>query len=88
MSFDTPRIQVRGPTLPSYETNYEYESNHEQKLRSNQHKNEKESINYVEQASTLIQTVFHSIQTQEKVDPKLQDKINKQLSKQLSKLLV
>ena len=83
MSFDTPRIQVRRPTFSEDETN------HEQKLRSNHESiNEDESMNYLEQASTLIKTVFHSIQMQEKVDPKLQEKINKRLSKQLSKLLV
>ena len=87
MSFDT----VRGPTFPAYEDYEEYEeTNHKKKLRSSYNKpiNEVESMNYVEKASTLIETVFHSIQMQEKVDPKLQDKINKQLSKQLSKLLV
>ena len=83
MSFDTPRIQVHGPTLSEYATNYG------QNWRSNDKPiNEVESINYVEQASTLIETVFHSIQMQEKVDPNIQDKINKRLSKQLSKLLV
>ena len=77
------RIQMRAPKLSEDETN------HEQNLRSNhESNNEVGSMNYLEQASTLIKTVFHSIQMQEKVDPKLQDKINKRLSKKLSKLLV
>ena len=82
MSFDTFGNR---PTFPAYETNDEanWRSNSDNKPI-----NEVESMNYLEKASTLIETVFHSIQMQEKVDPKLQDKINKQLSKQLSKLLV
>ena len=67
----------------------EDETNHGQNFRSKHESiNEVESMNYLEQASTLIKTVFHSIQMQEKVDPKLQDKINKRLLKQLSQLLV
>ena len=44
---------------------------------------EVDPMKYVEQASTLIENIFHSIQMQDKVDPKLQDKINQRLLKQL-----
>ena len=75
-------MRMRAPKFSALETSYG------QNWRSNKQNNEVESMNYVEQASTLIETVFQSIQMQEKVDPKLQDKMNKRLSKQLTKLLV
>ena len=75
-------MRMRAPKFSALETSYG------QNWRSNKQNNEVESMNYVEQAITLIETVFQSIQMQEKVDHKLQDKMNKRLSKQLTKLLV
>ena len=64
--------------MPAYETSYG-----QNWRRDDKQINEVEPMKYVEQASTLIENIFHSIQMHDKVDPKLQDKINQRLLNQL-----